>query len=45
MENNRTASLCFLVQSMLQPERGFKWDKKLEEVSRISMHKLCLTLG
>lgn len=31
MPNNRTASLCALMQSLMSPARGFKYDKKPEE--------------
>ncbi len=31
VDNNRTASLCCLMESLMQPERGFKFDSKDDE--------------
>ncbi len=43
VENNRTASLCCMLQSMLSPQRGFSLDKKPEEVRPLSsLRRPCL---
>ncbi len=33
VENNRAASLCYMMQSLMSQSRGFRFDKKPDEVS------------